>query len=330
MRATTQIWEELEAGAHPDGIVARRFRPETAVDMFVGIETPGRTRVFFVEAPAHCFPDGVVWPEAKGVAVCREQVPENGARARLVVRLLAASYRDVFSSLVDDLLQSVPARSTHEEAIAVISARIEKWQRFLARHGADGLSVLESRGLFGELWFMRRYVIPLCDARSAVECWTGPRAKDQDFQLPGVSVEVKTSCANPDQRIHISNVRQLDNDGSAELCLLHVALDERVAQGESLCDLVEQVRVALGRHVDLFNDLLAEAGYLDAHSAMYSQVGYVVRNHGFFRVCGEFPRILEHELRPGVGSVAYTVALSACAPFAVPDETIASVLKRCK
>ena len=224
--------------------------------------------------------------------------PHPGSRDQLTVRLTAATYRDVFTALVADLLGSLKGKATEVDALGSFVGRLERWQRLLARHGAEGLSVHEQRGLFGELWFLREFLLQDRPASTALVGWTGPLAKDQDFQLPMCTVEVKVSAENPHQTLHISNVRQLDNTGSmaAQLYLLHVALDDRHSQGETLVSMVESIRSILGGAVGEFNDLLLQAGYVDAHAPRYASASYVVKGHQFFKVDEGFPRVLEGDL----------------------------------
>jgi hypothetical protein len=332
MPAISTLWRELEEAPNVPGIVARRFLPDAAVDLFVGIENPGGVRLVFIDISAGALTAcSGPWPTCAGFDVTADEVPGDTRSVRVAVRLQAPSYRDVFTSLVADVLTSVGSAQGDRDAVLTLVSRLDRWQRFLARHGVEGLSPLERRGLYGELWFLNEYLMRSCSPVTAIEGWTGPLAKDQDFQLPSCSVEVKASAANPDQRVHISNVRQLDDTGTpGELLLLHVALEERHGQGQTLVELVEQLRSALADHAPRFNDRLVQAGYLDMHSPRYSSDGYVVKGHQFYRVeCG-FPRIVESDLQPGVGDVAYSIALGACAPFAVPDSCVLPLLLRAK
>ena len=64
----------------------------------------------------------------------------------------------------------------------------------------------------------------------------------------------------------------------------------------------------------LFDDKLLDEGYMDAHAELYRS-GYAFRSVRVYRVRPGFPRILESDLKSGVGDVSYSVVLSACEPF---------------
>jgi len=320
-------WLELESESRQStGFTARRVLPESAIDLFVGLEGPGAVRLFLVEVPRNSIAGISRWPACAGFTVRPERVPNDRSRDRVVVRLSDPGCRDIFAALAADTIAAAATQVDGRGAIGAIVGRLERWQRFLESHGSDGLSIQAQHGLFGELWFLERFLLSTCGPAAAVQAWTGPLAKDQDFQLPGLSCEVKASAMNPDQKVRVSNVRQLDDSAPGELFLMHVALEERNTQGRTLVDLVTTLRSALGEQTSLFNERLVNSGYLDVHSAGYAQRGYVVKHHQSYRVSGDFPRILERELRPGVGGVTYALTLSACVPFAVADAELIALL----
>ena len=124
------------------------------------------------------------------------------------------------------------------------------------------------------------------------------------------------------QLLHILNERQLDDTGAATLLSFHISLDERQGAGESLPAMVNRVRDAviadpLAR--EELDSRLIDAGYLDAHAVRYSVRGFTLRQASFYRVGKAFPRIIDRDLRPGVGDVRYTIAVAGCQPFAVTD-----------
>jgi hypothetical protein len=324
------LWNEIEKGALVPGITARRFVASAPVDIFVGVESPGATRVLFLEASSTAVGGaGTRWPQSAGIIVEVEPGTRGPGRSRVVIRLRVPGYSDVFSALGADLITTLGPASDESAAVRLFLSRLERWQRLLTNRGAEGLSLLEQRGLFGELVFLRDHLMPLVSPAAALDAWTGPLAKDQDFQLPTCSVECKVSVTGPDQEIHVSNVRQLDETASSNgsLFLFHLSLEERHLQGDSLVTLVEDVRRALASQADRFTDLLADAGYLDVHAVRYSQLGYVIKARRSFHVRDTFPRILERELRNGVGDVRYVIQLGACAPFEVDDSILIELVR---
>ena len=164
----------------------------------------------------------------------------------------------------------------------------------------------------------------------AVRAWTGPTAANQDFQLPGTAIEVKTSSGKEPQTMVISNERELDEQGTAQLILAHLSLDERRGgNGESLNTAVDRTRAAVtdaGARAAL-DDLLVRAGYLAHQRDLYDEPRYTVRRQRFWHVTGGFPRITEADLRPGVGDCHYRISTAGLDAYLMTADDVTAAVK---
>ena len=68
-----------------------------------------------------------------------------------------------------------------------------------------------------------------------------------------------------------------------------------------------------------FNSCLTHAGYFNEHASLYQDRCYRIRSEQAYRISGNFPRIVEQELRIGVSNVTYTINTSACKEYEVND-----------
>jgi len=319
-------WAILEKEASRPGMSVRRVRPEERHDLFVGIEHPALTRTFFIEVPRKLVQQVGVDMECTGFLVRREGVPDRPDWGRLVVRLQERRYAEVFSSLAADVFSSIPPDADDRGVLEHTMRRLVRWKQFMAARGEEGLSRQQRQGLYGELWFLLSHAIPVCGVARAVAAWGGPRGRPQDFEFATSAVEVKTTTAVAPEGIQVASARQLDPPAEFTLLLLHIMLEERSGAGETLTALVSRVRAAaVGRELEL-EDLLLQAGYLDADSARYSAAGYIVRRHRFFEAGARFPRLTEAMLPAGVTDVAYTISLAACEPFTALDDKVHSAI----
>jgi len=71
---------------------------------------------------------------------------------------------------------------------------------------------------------------------------------------------------------------------------------------------------------------LLEVGFLQSQSPQYERTGYNVRKANLFQVRDAFPRIVAAELKPGVGSVRYSIAVSECRHFTADEDDFKSQL----
>jgi len=322
------IWSELESdNSQPEGYLRLRVRPSSQCELFLAVAKPENNRALLLEVPASAIPTKAEYPQSNGFRV--EPVPITygpTGDVRLVLSITDNRYFDIFSVLVSDIMDHVASQPDRQSSVKEFIARLIRWQDFLKRHAPEGLSEQAQQGLYGELWFFRKFILLNMDSVGAASAWVGPRRANQDFQLDRCAVEVKTTSAGSHQLIQITNTRQLDDTGIEVLLLLHISLDIRFGGLQSLPELVYEIRTLLENQnvkaLSIFNECLIDAGYLDIHENRYKELKYTIRNYYFFKVCQGFPRILENELLPGIGDVHYSVALASCMPFKV-DETAA-------
>lgn len=246
------------------------------------------------------------------------------------VTLEEQEFRDIFLSLCDDLVARVLATDSQEAGAQTLIRNLGRWLRMMKRRGLGTLSREKQTGLYGELVVLRDVLAPHIGIGSAVHSWTGPGGEFQDFQLNGgLAIETKTLSASRPQSLKISSERQLDDNGFSTLLIAHLAVDLSQGTGQSLPEIIEEIRTTLGDGGlrEEFDSRLFETGYLDGHAAVYLQHGYTDRSRAWYHVTPGFPRIIESDLRPGLGRVSYVVDGSACSSFEVDEQTILTWLR---
>ena len=230
----------------------------------------------------------------------------------------------MFLALCEDVVEGMLDAHTETGAVERMVERLKRWQAFLGRHGPEGLTPAAQRGLFGELWFLRKHLLGVRSHDEAISAWSGPAAASQDFNLPGGVVEVKTTCAVTPHQIAISNVRQLDAGEAPRLILYLLVVDENEAHGTSLPAMVNAIRDNIdGESRDRFDNALQMAGYLDVQRHLYIRPRFQIVRERFFDVQEGFPRLLASDLPTGVEQVRYAVALAACEEFTVSQAAVA-------
>lgn len=312
MTITERDWERLEADRHSGGVTVRRIYPGSAHDIFIAVRHPGSSRMLTLRVPPRDADEALrqlrTLPRTRGLDIEVARLPDDGSELRFV--LTDASLREVFNPLAGDIAAAAQQAPDARAAAQAAVHRFEHWQRMLENLANTGLTHEARRGLFGELSILRTHLLPAMPSIDAVAAWTGPLAANQDFQLPGAAIEVKTSAGKEPQTLVISNERELDSRGTPQLLLACLSLDERRGgRGESLNTAVAQARAAVADAAprSLLDDLLVRAGYLESQQTLYDEPRYTVRSERLWRVTGDFPRITEADLRPGVGDCRYRI-----------------------
>jgi len=253
------------------------------------------------------------------------RVENAGSGIRMVeISLVDNEFRDLFQSLCADLVRRVLATQSEEAGAQTLVRNLGRWLRMMKRKGLGTLSREKQIGLFGELLVLSQVLAPVVGWGDAVAGWTGPSGGFQDFQLAGLGIETKTLSASRPQALKISSERQLDDNGLSALLIAHMAVDLVQGSGQTLPDLVDAIRNELGDGGlrEHFDERLFEVGYLDIHAAVYAAHGYTERNRRWYHVTPGFPALTEQDLRPGLGRLQYVLDASACAPFAVSEDTV--------
>jgi hypothetical protein len=331
MIITEADWADLEAGDLNHGVVTKRLMPKSGHDVYVAVQRPANRRMLLVRVPATVAEKFVrqhrELPQTRGIQLAF--APALAGHRDLQMALTGADRAEVFNSLIADV---AAAACRTEDAVGALEAavdRFEHWRRLLQSIADNGLSPEARRGLFGELTVLRDYILPVFPAAEAIRCWTGPAGANQDFQLPSAAIEVKTGSGMRPASVVIASERQLDATGTGRLILVHLAVDERRGgSGASLNAVVDALRAPLLPAVRaVFDDMLIRVGFLQKDRTLYEELRYTVRAVTAWHVTGDFPRITETDLRPGVSQCRYRISTVGLDRYVIAPDDLSATLK---
>ena len=321
-----KIWDELENdNSFTHGLLIRRYSVDILPDVFVGLKSPEGFRCIAVLLPQHKTLNIASFSNLRDISVDIIPSGKNQNVGYLVFMLLNPEHKDIFSILCEDLLLSIAPIKREEKLFQELLNRFEKWKSLFDRASSQGLKPEEQRGLFGELTFLRKYMIFSSDIIGVLNSWVGPSSEARDFQMNNWALEVKTTLGDNFQKVQISSERQLDSTHLGMLFLYHIFLEIVHGAGESLNQVVESITNIVGDDINAihrFKAKLLEAGYFDHHRSLYGSNGYIIKQDKFYLVKDAFPRIQENEIRNGVGDVKYSIVLSACKEYEYPENSV--------
>jgi hypothetical protein len=315
-----QTWEELEETHHSDtGRFQRAYRRldlEKETGVRLGCTSPGAVWELLVEAGSSEEALRGKFPKWKGMdfEILSLDTPREGNR-HIRLSLEQGENRDIFVTVCADLVKGLDGCTTNDGRRREIADFLTRWSSFFERHGLEGLSFEEQRGLYGELWWLRNMARAGTDPMTAVTSWKGCERGYQDFETTGHAVEVKTTMMKEPRKVQINNERQLDSRALLSLHLFVLTVTKTPTAGETLPDLVQSLRDILSERpvAYAFEKSLGKAGYLDVHADLY-RTAYSFTKEELFQVTEGFPRITD--MPQGLGDLHYTVVLSACMNFA--------------
>lgn len=317
MTKIDQIWKDIENDStFNGGLLLRRYSGHVLPNIYVGIKTPLKLRCLIVKVSKTTKIEFIESAKLKDITIEFRQ-DEKDVNSKLLILLLTnVDFNDLFSTVCEDLINCVANLSIESEIIRELLNRYEKWILLFDAAHKEGLSEEFQRGLYGEVYFIREWLKSSNNSNSRIiNAWQGPDKYAKDFQIEDWAVEVKTTHGNNHQKIHISNERQLDTSSIKALFLYHISLNVVIDSGETLNEIITQVRLMLDldfRVLNQFNTKLLIAGYFNHHHNLYEKKGYSIRQTDYYKVKDDFPRIEEVDLRKGVGDIKYSIIMSNC------------------
>lgn len=331
MTKINQIWDELANDKSvAKGLLLRRYSGAVLPDVYVAIQHPEKLFCICISISDSIEVSISSFSNLQEIQVDLYPSPTQTGKNALVFKLLNFQHKDIFIVLCDDLIASVSTETNEKKLVKEILNRFEKWKSLFNKIGLQGLTPEEQRGLFGELYFLRKYFQVNYNFLDVINTWLGTEKQVRDFQSGTWAVEVKTTHGNNHQKVHISSERQLDTTNLDDLFLYHISLEQMQNSGETLNDIVDSLYAILETDAIALNKLkskIYEAGYFELQRSLYDGKGYFIRQNVFYKVENDFPRIQENEIRVGVGDVKYSIILSQCLSFVHDETDVFNILK---
>lgn len=329
------LWKELEQESQRitgTGMLKRMLSPYSTCNMFLAVQRPFLKRIFLLQVFRNQLPSIQLIPESRGFELTVQITGEEAeTHATFVLSATEPMYNEVFSAMVGNLYQSLKECKEERQIVRLFLERLIQWQRFFEMN-FNGLCETAQRGLYGELYFLKKHFLSSPEFfLDDISAWTGPKARQHDFQFGDTAVEVKTCCAKQHQTLLISNEQQLDETLVDNLFVFHLSLSSVENQTDTLPALIAQIREMLFSAyaaTSILEDALLERGYLNAQAWRYQKTGYVIRESNLFRVSGDFPRLTERNLPIGVGGLTYSINVAECKKFSVNFDELISHIRR--
>lgn len=325
-----QIWDELTNDtSFAKGLLLRRYSGSVLPDVFVAIQQPEKQLCIASSISESIDFNISQFDNLQEIQIELIPDPNKQKKRILIFKLTNNQHRDIFSVLCEDLIANIATETNEKQLVKTLLNRFEKWKSLFTKIASEGLSPEEQRGLFGELYFIRKFMQRNQNYSAVLNTWVGPANEVRDFQMGNWAMEIKTTHGNNHQKIQISSERQLDVTHLEKLYIYHVSLEKAQESGETLNQIVSSITNLLASDtiaLNRFRSKLYEAGYFEQHLLLYDTVGYFIRQDTFYSVEAAFPRIQENELRSGVGDVKYSIILSQCDEFIQTEESVFQTL----
>lgn len=310
------LWAALESPGTPDAISGRRAVGLPADRPVYLAMDSRRRRHLLVQVPDDTAPFSQQETRSLEVTIARFQVGSNPESHYVDLICTDSAQHPTFSAIAQDLIRSL-RKSPGPLRDSVVSA-LARWRAFWTVK-ADGMNREDALGLFGELWFLRRWLGAV--NASTVKRWQATDFARHDFQWPLASVEVKTAATQvvgaPVHRI--ASLEQLADPEQGQLYLFSLQVCDDALASNTLHSLVTSLAADLQADLQAlseFNDRLAARGYSPADQQAPTRSLRILAER-LYRVAQDFPRLTRQSFQPtglpaGIRGMEYEIDLAVC------------------
>lgn len=284
----------------------KKLNIHSVIGVYYGLSKDGNYRIAFLSSS--------VAPKIESTKMLRVTQGEEAANTYWTCfDLLQHDAKKVFFTFCANLIDAVTDIYDEQKALYALKKRYITWKTMFRRDSANKLSREVLQGLFGELYFMKKYMLDRFGAAVAVQAWSGPDFKSKDYAVDTEWFEVKTVGANT-TTVHISSLAQLSSDHDGHLIVVKAeAMSDQFSNGESsIEELFKYIFAQINDETaeGIFLSKLSAFGFDSSDESFMSK--FDVKSMTSYKVNGDFPRLTEKDIaRPEICDVSYSLIINS-------------------
>ncbi len=230
-------------------------------------------------------------------------------------------FATIFYTFCSDMVNSLSDISDEKKELEYIKNRFYNWKKMFQNVTAKDLSEEKEQGIFGELYFLYKYMIPKYGVDSSVLSWAGPLKFNKDFSISDTWYEVKTSSVSS-TNIKITSLSQLDseNDGFLSIVKVEKMSPEFTGNLSSVYNLIQVIMSQINsiKIQDDFLSKLVEYGLGPDNN--FGSRKFDVKNIKLYLVNDSFPRLTKNVVtQEEIDNVSYLLNLLGIEKYRVEE-----------
>ena len=229
---------------------------------------------------------------------------------RLAIILKDFDYKTIYYDFIEDIVDHSNEKLPKETLIKRVLNRIYLWKAAFKPAYSSLLSESVIRGLIGELYFLKSYLIDKYGLEKAIHGWFGPKSYKRDFEINENWYEVKTKSTSS-QYVKITSIEQLDVEIDGILAVISMdKTDLIVEKAYSLNQLIIELYDLIHDHElrDIIYEKLDAIGY--SYRIEYEEFVYLITKFELIEI-NEESLILRKAIIPNsISSVKYSLDIS--------------------
>ena len=284
----------------------KKLNVHSVIGVYYGLSEEGNYRIAFLSS--------IAAPKIESTKMLRVIQGEESFNAYWTCfDLLQPEAKKVFFTFCANLIEAITDIYDEQKALQALKKRYITWKTMFKRELSGKVSKEVLQGLYGELYFMKKYMFDKYGAAVAVQSWSGPDSKSKDYAVDTEWFEIKTVGANT-PTVRISPLTQLSSDYDGHLVVLKVeGMSDQFSNGES------SVGELFGGILSQINDETIEGIFLSKLSAFgfdssdeSFMAKFDVKSMTSYKVNENFPRLTEADInRVEICDVCYSLIINS-------------------
>ena len=230
-------------------------------------------------------------------------------------------FQNLFYTFCSDMVNSLSGLSDAKDELEYIKNRFYNWKKMFQNVTIKELSEEKEQGIFGELYFLYKYMIPKYGVDTSILSWAGPLKFNKDFSINDTWYEIKTSSVSS-TNIKITSLSQLDSENEGFLSIVKVEKMSQEFNGNlsSVYNLIQLImsQITTIKVQDDFLNKLVEYGLGPDNN--FGSRQFDVKNVKLYFVNNKFPRLTKNEITyEEIDNVSYLLNLTGIEKYKVEE-----------
>lgn len=225
--------------------------------------------------------------------------------------LIKEEAKDIFCIFCDSLIEAIENIYDEQLALNSIRERFHSWKLLLKSKGKMPYEYYQ--GLYGELYFIIKYLSKKIGFENSIKTWCGPDGYSKDFSLEDTWYEVKTIGTSADT-IKINSLAQLDSNVDGHLVVIMVErmsdeFDEKLSSVPQLYHFILDNLISRELKENFINKTL-KYGYIDDDLTI-NNYKFEVKDEKKYLVEQTFPKLTRNSIKTNaISHVSYEILIS--------------------
>jgi hypothetical protein len=325
-------WDLLDVSqVGGERLAVRLAAPDLRKDVYIAIDSSRRRHVLVAIPPGE--PCELAERTSIGIAIQAVEMNVGGGAFGNFVEIacLDAQGYAALDIVISEIVEALQLGASIGR-VRLVQNVLAKWRRFWSGAKQGLLSKEQQLGLFGELWFLCHWLSPSVGIVKAIDMWRGPLGSRNDFEKPGIGIEVKTTSRLDASHI-VNGLEQLLEPPEGVLFLFSLVVRDEASGSQSLPNLIEAIQALCVEDyfaLSKFESVLYASGYDEQYASEYRSLVFRVRAEELYRVAEGFPRLTPESFSTGVpcgiNSVNYELRLDSASSWRLASSPAAAVI----